>query len=165
MVADGGDLPQLRFTEQVANGHAPLSTRMASARALADCEIGGYPIPAGTVIINPWVSHRDRAISSDHGFRLSAERLRPAAPRFATCRSVEGLCNRFAMMEAVILATGAALPIAMARRPSCRNRRLRCARRRRLDRGRRAVAAAQLTSQIIEPPSDAKNAAEANCSK
>ena len=56
------DLPQLRFTEQVVTESLRLYPPAwgFGRQAIADCEIGGYAIPAGTtIIISPWVLHRD----------------------------------------------------------------------------------------------------------
>jgi cytochrome P450 len=79
--------------------------------ALADCEIGGWHVPAGTTLFMvTWVVHRDpRWFADPDAFRPErwegglAERL----PRFAYMPFGGGprLCvgNRFAMMEAVLI--------------------------------------------------------------
>ena len=79
--------------------------------ALADCEIGGYAIPAGTtVIVSPWVSHRNpRYFEDPTAFRPERWDSDFAAtlPRFAYIPFGGGprICigNRFAMMEAVLV--------------------------------------------------------------
>ena len=56
------DVPRLRLTEQVVTEAMRLYPPAwgFGREALADCEIGGYSIPAGTtIIISPWVLHRD----------------------------------------------------------------------------------------------------------
>jgi Cytochrome P450 len=56
------DVPKLRFTEQVVTEAIRLYPPAwgFGREAIADCEIGGYAVPAGTtVIISPWVLHRD----------------------------------------------------------------------------------------------------------
>ena len=108
-----GDLPQLRFTEQVVTEAMRLYPPAwgFGREALADCEIGGYPIPAGTtIIISPWVSHRDpRYFERPTEFRperWSGDFARQL-PRFAYMPFGGGprICigNRFAMMEAVLI--------------------------------------------------------------
>jgi cytochrome P450 len=79
--------------------------------AVADCELGGYAIPArSTVFMSPWVVHRDpRFYQEPEEFRPErwtddfARRL----AKFAYFPFGGGprLClgNRFAMMEAVLL--------------------------------------------------------------
>ena len=62
------DLPRLRYTEQVVTEAMRLYPPAwgFGREALADCEIGGYAIPAGTtVIISPWVSHRNPRYFAD----------------------------------------------------------------------------------------------------
>jgi cytochrome P450 len=107
------DLPQLRFTEQVVTEAMRLYPPAwgFGRAALADCEIGGYDIPAGTtVIISPWVLHRDPRHFEDP-FEFRPERwsgdLARKLPRFAYIPFGGGprICigNRFAMMEAVLV--------------------------------------------------------------
>jgi cytochrome P450 len=107
------DLPRLRYTEQVVTEAMRLYPPAwgFGREALADCEIGGYAIRAGTtVVISPWVSHRDpRYFEEPLKFRPErwsgdfAARL----PRFAYIPFGGGprICigNRFAMMEAVLI--------------------------------------------------------------
>jgi cytochrome P450 len=108
-----GDLPQLRYTEQVVTEAMRLYPPAwgFGREALADCEIGGYAIPAGTtIIISPWVSHRDpRYFDQPAEFRperWSGDFARQL-PRFAYMPFGGGprICigNRFAMMEAVLI--------------------------------------------------------------
>jgi cytochrome P450 len=107
------DLPQLRFTEQVVTEAMRLYPPAwgFGREALADCEIGGYTIPRGTtIIISPWVSHRDsRYFESATEFRperWSGDFARQL-PRFAYMPFGGGprICigNRFAVMEAVLI--------------------------------------------------------------
>jgi cytochrome P450 len=79
--------------------------------ALADCEIGGYAIPAGTtVIISPWVSHRNpRYFADPVAFRPERwdNGFADTLPRFAYIPFGGGprICigNRFAMMETILV--------------------------------------------------------------
>jgi cytochrome P450 len=107
------DLPQLRFTEQVVTESLRLYPPAwgFGRQAIADCEIGGYTIPASTtIIISPWVLHRDpRYFERPDEFRperWSGDFARQL-PRFAYIPFGGGprICigNRFAMMEAVLI--------------------------------------------------------------
>jgi cytochrome P450 len=90
--------------------------------ALADCEIGGYHIPAGTtVIISPWVSHRNpRYFADPAAFRPERwdNDFAATLPRFAYIPFGGGprICvgNRFAMMEAVLILATVAQRFQMA---------------------------------------------------
>jgi len=107
------DLPRLRYTEQVVTEAMRLYPPAwgFGREALADCEIGGYAIRAGTtVIISPWVSHRDpRYFEEPLRFRPErwANDFAAKLPRFAYIPFGGGprICigNRFAMMEAVLI--------------------------------------------------------------
>lgn len=55
------DLPQLRYTEMIVLEAMRLYPPiwLISLQAVQDCEIGGYPMPAGTLIfMSQWVMHR-----------------------------------------------------------------------------------------------------------
>lgn len=55
------DLPRLRYADAVVTEAMRLypPAWVIGRQAAADCEIGGYPVPAGTVVlISPWVMHR-----------------------------------------------------------------------------------------------------------
>jgi cytochrome P450 len=107
------DLPRLPFTEAVVKESLRLypPAHVIGREALADCEIGGWPVPArATVYFSPWVLHRDsRWFSDPESFRPqrwldgSAARV----PKFAFIPFGGGprVCigERFAMMEAVLL--------------------------------------------------------------
>jgi cytochrome P450 len=107
------DLPHLRWTEHVVSESMRLypPAYAFGREAIADCEIGGWPVAAGTTLfIVPWVIHRDpRWFDDPDEFRPErwagglAERL----PRFVYLPFGGGprLCvgSRFAMMEAVLL--------------------------------------------------------------
>ena len=108
------DLPRLVYAEQVVKEAMRLypPAYAFGREALADCEIGGYRVPAGaTVFISQWAVHRDPRF-----FGADAEAFRPerwtaefeaALPRYAYLPFGGGprVCigNRFAMMEAVLL--------------------------------------------------------------
>ncbi len=107
------DLLSLRGTESAVSEALRLyPPAWAFGReAVQDCEIGGYPIAAGTTIyLVPWVMHRDpRYFDAPDEFRPErwdgdlAQRL----PRFAYFPFGGGprVCigNRFAIMEAVLI--------------------------------------------------------------
>jgi cytochrome P450 len=107
------DLPRLRYIEQVVTEamriYPPAWT--IGREALADCEIGGYHIPAGTtVIISPWVSHRNpRYFADPVAFRPERwdNGFADTLPRFAYIPFGGGprICigNRFAMMETILV--------------------------------------------------------------
>ncbi len=107
------DLPQLRFAEHVVTEAMRLypPAWVIGREALHDCEIGGYPVKAGTSIyISPWVIHRDaRHFEAPTEFRPErwANGLARHLPRFAYFPFGGGprVCigNRFAMMEAVLI--------------------------------------------------------------
>ncbi len=81
------DLPSLRFTEQVVTEAMRLYPPAwgFGREVLADCEIGGYVIPAGTtIIIRPWVLHRDPR-HFEHPTEFRPERWRATLP--AGCRA------------------------------------------------------------------------------
>ncbi|MXQ14816.1 cytochrome P450 [Microvirga makkahensis] len=110
------DLPRLRFTGQVVSEAMRLypPAYAIGREARADCEIGGYAVPAGTIVyVSPWVMHRDpRWFDEPQAFRPDrwAGNLAKELPRFAYMPFGGGprICigNRFAMMEAtLILAT------------------------------------------------------------
>jgi cytochrome P450 len=112
------DLPNLRFTEQVVTEAIRLYPPAwgFGREAIADCEIGGYAVSAGTtIIISPWVLHRHpRHFERPTEFRPErwSGDLARQLPRFAYIPFGGGprICigNRFAMMESVlILATTA----------------------------------------------------------
>jgi cytochrome P450 len=107
------DLPLLRFTEQVVTEALRLYPPAwgFGREAVADCEIGGHAIPAGTtIIISPWVLHRDPRFF-EHPTEFRPERwsadLSRQLPRLAYIPFGGGprICigNRFAMMEAVLI--------------------------------------------------------------
>ena len=107
------DLPRLRYTDMVVKESMRLyPPAWAFGReALADCEIGGYHVPAGTqLIMSQWVMHRDpRYYEEPSKFRPerwggdSTEGL----PKYAYFPFGGGprLCigQSFAKMEAVLL--------------------------------------------------------------
>jgi cytochrome P450 len=107
------DLPRLRYAEQVVTEAMRLYPPAwgFGREAVADCEIGGYAIRAGTtVIVSPWVSHRDpRYFDEPTRFRPErwADDFAAKLPRFAYIPFGGGprICigNRFAMMEAVLV--------------------------------------------------------------
>ena len=108
-----GDLPKLTYTEQVVKESMRLYGPAwgVGREAVEDCEIGGYPVPAGTTIfLSPWVMHRDPRFF-DRPEEFVPERwtdgFEKSLPRFAYMPFGGGprICigNRFAMMEAVLL--------------------------------------------------------------
>jgi cytochrome P450 len=107
------DLPNLRLAEHAVTEAMRLYPPAwgFGREAVADCEIGGYVVPAGTtVIISPWLTHRDpRHFEDPTAYRPErwSSDLARRLPRFAYIPFGGGprICigNRFAMMEAVLI--------------------------------------------------------------
>lgn len=107
------DLPHLSYARQVITEAMRLYPPAwgFGREALADCEIAGYAIPAGTtIIISPWVLHRDpRYFERPTEFRPErwTEEFARQLPRSVYLPFGGGprICigNRFAMMEAVLI--------------------------------------------------------------
>ena len=107
------DLPRLRYAEHVVTEAMRLYPPAwgFGREALADCEIGGYAISAGTtVVVSPWVSHRNpRYFENPTAFRPErwSGDFAATLPRFAYIPFGGGprICigNRFAMMEAILV--------------------------------------------------------------
>ncbi|MBA3472101.1 MAG: cytochrome P450, partial [Rubrobacter sp.] len=107
------DLPRLRYTDMVVKESMRLyPPAWAFGReALADCEIGGYHVPAGTqLIMSQWVMHRDPRYYDEPG-KFRPERWGDGSteglPKYAYFPFGGGprLCigQSFAKMEAVLL--------------------------------------------------------------
>ena len=110
------DLPRLPYTEQVLTESMRLypPIPVIARQAIADCELGGYPVPAGTpVSLAQWTVHRDpRFYEAPEDFRPQrwANGLASRLPRFAYFPFAGGprgcIGSSFAMMEAtMVLAT------------------------------------------------------------
>jgi cytochrome P450 len=107
------DLPRLVYTERVLLESMRLFPPAYGFGRVAkvDCELGGYRIPRGTtVIMVPWVTHRDgRWFEEPLQFRPErwAGDLAKRLPRYAYFPFGGGprLCigNQFAMMEAMLI--------------------------------------------------------------
>ena len=107
------DLGQLVFAEHVVMEAMRLfpPAWAIGREAAQDCEIGGYPVASGTTIImSPWVIHRDeRHFQEPAEFRPDRWRddLARRLPRFAYFPFGGGprICigHRFAIMEAVLI--------------------------------------------------------------
>ncbi|MDQ3520611.1 MAG: cytochrome P450, partial [Gemmatimonadota bacterium] len=109
-----GDLPRLQYTEMVVKEAMRLypPAWLLSREAVRDTEIGGYAIPAGTVVMmSQWVMHRDpRYFEEPNEFlpqRWSRKGAATELPRFAYFPFGGGprVCigASFAMMEAVLV--------------------------------------------------------------
>jgi len=107
------DLPRLRYTEHVVLETMRLypPAFVIGREAVADCEVGGYRVPAGmTVLMSQWVVHRDPRYFDRPGEFLP-ERwdngLAGRLPKYAYFPFGGGprVCigNGFAMMEAVLV--------------------------------------------------------------
>ncbi len=107
------DLPRLRYTDMVVTEsmrlYPPVYT--IGREPIADCEIAGYPVTAGTTLLmSQWVMHRDPRFYEDPlEFRPErwADGLARRLPKYAyfpfgggprTC-----IGNTFAQMEAVLI--------------------------------------------------------------
>jgi cytochrome P450 len=107
------DLPHLKVCEHIITEAIRLYPPAwgLGREAIGSCELGGYSIPAGTtLIIAPWVLHRDsRYFESPTEFQPErwSGSLAKQLPRFAYMPFGGGprICigNRFAMMEAVLI--------------------------------------------------------------
>lgn len=107
------DLPRLHYTDMVVKESMRLYPPVWAfgREALADCEIGGYHVPAGTqLIMSQWVMHRDPRYYEEPG-RFRPERWGDGSteglPKYAYFPFGGGprLCigQSFAKMEAVLL--------------------------------------------------------------
>lgn len=108
-----GDFPQLSYTDRVIQEAMRLypSAWSISRRALGDDEIGGYFIPANSIVaMSPYTMHRHPAFWDDPE-RFDPERFTPekmaARPRFAYFPFGGGarqcIGNNFAIMESMII--------------------------------------------------------------
>jgi cytochrome P450 len=108
-----GDLPRLAFTEAVLSEAMRLypPAWLIGREPVADCEIGGYRVKAGTsILMSPWVIHRDARWFEDPGaFRPErwSTGFARQLPRFAYLPFGGGprICigKSFAMQEAMII--------------------------------------------------------------
>ena len=107
------DLSRLEYTDKVLKESMRLypPAWLIGRRALVNVELGGYPIPAGSVVLlSPWVTHRDGRFFADPR-RFDPERWTPEAeaarPRFSYFPFGGGVrrCigEGFALMEAKLL--------------------------------------------------------------
>jgi cytochrome P450 len=107
------DIPQLRYTESVLMEsmrlYPPVS--LMSREAVQDCEIGGYPVRAGTLIaVSQWVMHRDSrffdqpdVFDPDRWTGELSKRL-PKGAYFPFSLGPRGCIGQgFAMMESVLI--------------------------------------------------------------
>lgn len=124
-----GDLAALRYTEAVVLESMRLfpPAYAFGREAVADCELGGYPVPAGTTLfMSPWVMHRDPRFY-DEPERFAPERwldgLADRLPRFTYFPFGGGprICigNRFAMMESVLILATVARRFRLELAPGC----------------------------------------------
>jgi cytochrome P450 len=112
------DLPKLPYAEHVALEAMRLypPVWVFGREATADCVIGGYPVPAGTtLLISPWVTHRDPRLYDDP-LAFQPERwengLARKLPRLAYFPFSGGprvcLGAQFAMQELTLVLAGVA---------------------------------------------------------
>jgi cytochrome P450 len=121
------DLPRLRYTGWVVNESMRLYPPAWSIgrEALADCEIGGYPVPRGTQLaIVQWIVHRDgRWFDQPDAFRPERwdNDLQKRLPRCSYFPFGDGprVCigSYFAMLEATLLLATMAQRFRLARVP------------------------------------------------
>jgi len=107
------DLPRLPYADAVVKEAIRLypPAYVLGREARADCEIGGWRVPArATIYMSPWVTHRDpRWFASPEKFLPERwlDGLAARLPRFAYMPFGGGprVCigDRFAMMEAVLI--------------------------------------------------------------
>ena len=107
------DLSKLTFSDMVVKEAMRLypPAWLIGRRALVDVELGGYDVPAGSIVIlSPWVTHRDARFFADP-LRFDPERwtrqAEAARPRFSYFPFGGGIrrCigESFALMEAKLL--------------------------------------------------------------
>lgn len=108
-----GDLPRLKFTEQIVKESMRLYPPAygLGREAINDCEIGGFPVPAGTqVFMFQWVTQRDARFFDDpEAFTPErwTEDLEARLPRYAYFPFGGGpracIGASFAMMEMILV--------------------------------------------------------------
>ncbi len=119
------DLGRLRYAQHVVTEAMRLypPAYAIGREATRACEIGGYPVPAGTTLLmSPWVMHRDpRYFDEPETFMPERweDGLAEQLPRFAYYPFGGGprLClgHRFAMVEAVLVLSTIAARFRLAR--------------------------------------------------
>jgi cytochrome P450 len=107
------DLPRLRYVEMVVKESMRLypPAWRVGREAITDCEVGGFPVPAGAqLIMSQWVTHRDARFFDDP-LLFRPERWGDEGigklPRFAYFPFGGGarkcIGDSFAMMEAILI--------------------------------------------------------------
>ena len=107
------DLPRLEYTRRVLKESMRLypPAWLIGRRALADVELGGYVVPAGSVVLlSPWVTHRDSRFFEEplrfdpERWTTQAEAARPPFSYFPFGGGVRRCIGEpFALMEAKLL--------------------------------------------------------------
>jgi cytochrome P450 len=107
------DLPKLKYTEQIARECMRLYPPAygLGREAIADCEIGGYPVPAGTqVFMFQWVTQRDARFFDNPGEFIPerwTEEFEARLPKYAYFPFGGGpracIGASFAMMEMMLV--------------------------------------------------------------
>jgi cytochrome P450 len=107
------DLPRLEYTRRVLKESMRLypPAWLIGRRALADVELGGYVVPAGSVVLlSPWVTHRDSRFFEEplrfdpERWTTQAEAARPPFSYFPFGGGVRRCIGEpFALMEARLL--------------------------------------------------------------
>jgi len=107
------DLPKLKYTEQIAKECMRLYPPAygLGREAIADCEIGGYPVPSGTqVFMFQWVTQRDARFFDNPGEFIPerwTEEFEARLPKYAYFPFGGGpracIGASFAMMEIILV--------------------------------------------------------------
>jgi cytochrome P450 len=107
------DVPRLRYTEAVVQEAMRLypPAYVIGREAQTRCEVGGYPVPVGrTVLMSPWVVHRDPRFferPADFAPERWSSKAAQDLPKYAYFPFGGGprLCigNTFAMLELVLV--------------------------------------------------------------
>jgi cytochrome P450 len=107
------EIPQLDYLDRVLRESMRLypPAWLIGRRALVDLELGGYEVPAGSIVIlSPWVTHRDARFFAEpltfdpERWTAEAEALRPRFSYFPFGGGIRRCIGEaFALMEAKLL--------------------------------------------------------------